>query len=560
MRTVEQSGRRVRRRVWAYGAISLAAVVLLAVVSIIPLNSGQTEVRQVQRGDVALRQVLDFRSTQADVQIFIEPQFAKLTPTGSTFDPLQIANGARLSEAEAAQSHAVVVMLNELNRRADAHAIDVANQAFISSLTALGPLIAGRPAEEIATVTGAEQAAFTQIRAVTASAATGLRNQSDLDAQEAINHLDNGRLLTLTIDAVAALLIAVTALVVGRRARLRERAERTSGLRREYEAMLQQGLEMSKTETGAYGIMHRALRTSVPHLQVEMLVADSSRSHFRQTLHTGTGPEQRSGCGVMSPLDCPATVQGHTLVFPSSTALNACPYLSGRASGELSAACVPISTTGRTVGVVHATAPDGHPPDEAEIRYLEITSRRASERIAMLRAFEKSEAQARTDPLTGLWNRRSLEDRVNDLRRDGTQYALAYGDLDYFKTLNDTYGHEAGDQALRLFARVLRDAIRPNDLTARYGGEEFLVVLPDCPIGLAAKILERLREQLALTLTSGRVPAFTVSFGLASSIDADTFDEVVAVADQALLVAKAAGRNRTVYAGEPAVALADGGS
>ena len=141
MRTVEQSGRRVRRRVWAYGAISLAAVVLLAVVSIIPLNSGQTEVRQVQRGDVALRQVLDFRSTQADVQIFIEPQFAKLTPTGSTFDPLQIANGARLSEAEAAQSHAVVVMLNGWHRRADAHAIDVANQAFISSLTALGPLI-----------------------------------------------------------------------------------------------------------------------------------------------------------------------------------------------------------------------------------------------------------------------------------------------------------------------------------------------------------------------------------------------------------------------------------
>jgi len=197
---------------------------------------------------------------------------------------------------------------------------------------------------------------------------------------------------------------------------------------------------------------------------------------------------------------------------------------------------------------VHATAPDGTPPTAGEIDYLEVTARRASDRIAMLRAFEKSEAQARTDPLTGLWNRRSLENRIHDLQREGTPYALAYGDLDNFKKLNDTHGHEAGDQALRLFARVLRAAIRPEDITARYGGEEFLVVLPDCAIETATKILERLREQLALTLTTGRVPSFTVSFGLASSVDADTFDEVVALADGALLTAKVNGRNRTVLA------------
>ena len=132
--------------------------------------------------------------------------------------------------------------------------------------------------------------------------------------------------------------------------------------------------------------------------------------------------------------------------------------------------------------------------------------------------------------------------------RDATPYALAYGDLDHFKILNDTHGHEAGDQALRLFARVLRDSVRPDDITARYGGEEFVIVLPDCTAETATKVLERLREQLALTLTSGRVPAFTVSFGVASSTDADTFDEVVAIADHALLTAKANGRNRTVRA------------
>ena len=114
-------------------------------------------------------------------------------------------------------------------------------------------------------------------------------------------------------------------------------------------------------------------------------------------------------------------------------------------------------------------------------------------------------------------NRRSLENAVRDLRNDGVPYALAYGDLDHFKILNDTHGHEAGDQALRLFATVLGESLRPIDIAARYGGEEFVIVLPDCDTAEATSILERVRESLALTLSAGRVPAFTVTFGVASS-------------------------------------------
>ena len=340
-------------------------------------------------------------------------------------------------------------------------------------------------------------------------------------------------------------------MLLGQQLRRREYASRIKTKRRSYEATLQEALDMTHTETDAYHVVTKAFRESVPHLQVEMLVADSSGAHFHQTLHT-TEPSptgQRSGCDVVSPNDCPATRRGHTLVFPSSQALNACPHLAGRPSGELSAACVALSITGHSSGVVHAMGTDGTPPNANDVSYLEITTRYASERIAMLRAFEKSETQARTDPLTGLWNRRSLENRIRELARDATPYTLAYGDLDHFKILNDTHGHEAGDQALRLFARVLRDSVRPDDITARYGGEEFIIVLPDCPIETATKILERLREQLALTLTNGRVvPAFTVSFGVASSTDADTFDEIVAIADRALLTAKTDGRNRVVVA------------
>ena len=239
-----------------------------------------------------------------------------------------------------------------------------------------------------------------------------------------------------------------------------------------------------------------------------MLVADSSRAHFHQTLnHRPRATDDRTAAASSHRSIAPPPRRGHTLVFPTSRALNACPYLAGpRIWRVLRGVRRRSASPGKTVGVIHATGPDGAPPTDDDIRYLEITSRRASERIAMLRAFAKSETQARSDPLTGLWNRRSLENRVRDLHRDGIPYALAYGDLDHFKILNDTHGHEAGDQALRLFARVLRDSVRPDDIAARYGGEEFVIVLPDCATETATSVLERATRRLALALTDRTRP------------------------------------------------------
>jgi diguanylate cyclase (GGDEF)-like protein len=240
--------------------------------------------------------------------------------------------------------------------------------------------------------------------------------------------------------------------------------------------------------------------------------------------------------------------------YASSESVSACPYLHDRPSGACSAVCIPVSIAGSTVGVLHATGDDGVLPSADELENLEQSARRGAERVALLRAFERSETQARTDPLTGLLNRRSLENQVRGLQGEGVPYALAYGDLDFFKTLNDTHGHEAGDQALRLFSRVMRDAVRPADLVSRYGGEEFVIVLPDCGVDPALTVLERVRERLALAVNSGRVPPFTVSFGVATSADGTTFDEIVAAADHALLAAKAAGRDRILVAAESAAA------
>jgi diguanylate cyclase (GGDEF)-like protein len=251
----------------------------------------------------------------------------------------------------------------------------------------------------------------------------------------------------------------------------------------------------------------------------------------------------------MSPSECPAAAHGQTQIWDSSRSLDACPFLRDRPTGDCSAACVPVSVAGNTVGVVHATAPDEHPPAAATVDRFELIARRAGERIGMLRAFARTEAQAHTDPLTGLMNRRSLEEHVRDLTTEGRGYVAAYGDLDHFKQLNDVFGHDAGDQALRLFARVLRDAVRPGDLTARYGGEEFVVVLPDCTITDAYTVVDRIRDRLKHAHDGSSVPPYTVSFGMAASRPERTFSETLEQADAALLGAKAQGRDRVVVTG-----------
>ena len=247
----------------------------------------------------------------------------------------------------------------------------------------------------------------------------------------------------------------------------------------------------------------------------------------------------------MSPDDCPAASRARTLVFPDSTAIDACPNLRGRGCSAL---CVPMGISGNSVGVFHVTTVDGTPPSAAVERNVEVVARRTSERLAMLRAFEVSQSQANSDSLTGLMTRRSLETAVRELHATGTPYTVAYGDLDHFKDLNDVFGHAAGDRALRMVSQVLRDSLRPADIPGRYGGDEFVIVLPDCPVDEARQVLERVRDRMAERIVIAELPAFTISFGLASSDQAGSFDEVVALADAALLSAKGGGRNQIVVA------------
>jgi len=167
----------------------------------------------------------------------------------------------------------------------------------------------------------------------------------------------------------------------------------------------------------------------------------------------------------------------------------------------------------------------------------------------MLRAMKASALAATTDPLTGLCNRRSLEDKVGGWLEDGRSYAVVMADLDHFKELNDTHSHAAGDRALKTFARTLARCCRPDDVVARMGGEEFVVALPLADSSQAAAAMERVRTALVDDIARAGVPTFTASFGIADSLYADDLESLLKVADEAMYAAKRAGRDRVVIAG-----------
>jgi diguanylate cyclase (GGDEF)-like protein/PAS domain S-box-containing protein len=157
---------------------------------------------------------------------------------------------------------------------------------------------------------------------------------------------------------------------------------------------------------------------------------------------------------------------------------------------------------------------------------------------------------ALTDPLTGLHNRRGLEGRAEAIHfRPGgvplTQVWIMV-DIDHFKRVNDTYGHEAGDEVLKAVAEALRSTARGADIVARFGGEEFVLVLPDTSAEMAVRIAERLRLAIAALSTEvdGQVIRVTASFGVAQRAAQESQLEVLERADAALYSSKEGGRNR----------------
>lgn len=151
------------------------------------------------------------------------------------------------------------------------------------------------------------------------------------------------------------------------------------------------------------------------------------------------------------------------------------------------------------------------------------------------------------DPLTDCFNRRALyehlEPKFGGARQMDTEYSCIMADIDYFKRVNDTYGHNAGDDVIRMAAQCIQSVVRDMDIVARFGGEEFCVILPGASLETACAIAERCREKIAAQVTNG--VSVTSSFGVtAKSLGAASANELIHQADQALYYSKQQGRNR----------------
>lgn len=176
-----------------------------------------------------------------------------------------------------------------------------------------------------------------------------------------------------------------------------------------------------------------------------------------------------------------------------------------------------------------------------------------------IKRFERlhQQLESETDALTGVHNRRGM---IRDLHREWNRaqrsmdpLCIAMADIDHFKEVNDTFGHQVGDKVLTHVAQFLEGRLRPYDTVYRYGGEEFLLCLPLTDIDRAEMVLDRLRRILSRTpvhITAGTVIPVTISLGLVEFSPGVTVPGAIAAADRALYTAKAKGRNQLVCAGQ----------
>lgn len=173
---------------------------------------------------------------------------------------------------------------------------------------------------------------------------------------------------------------------------------------------------------------------------------------------------------------------------------------------------------------------------------------------------ERVRQEAMTDGLTGLANRKAFDEQIqsllNENAENGKGFTLLLVDIDHFKSFNDNFGHQVGDQVLRLVARTLTDGIKGKDMATRYGGEEFTILLPDTNLDAGIAVADSLRKALAnkeiVNRSNGELLGrITMSVGVAQYYSGEKMDELIERADAALYTAKHNGRNQVAAAPTP---------
>jgi diguanylate cyclase (GGDEF)-like protein len=216
--------------------------------------------------------------------------------------------------------------------------------------------------------------------------------------------------------------------------------------------------------------------------------------------------------------------------------------------------CIPLVQSGTVDGVVQLIADQCQEERILDILpFIRIYLREASPVLEAKQLMSTLRESSLHDPMTGLHNRRFLQEYaetlVSSVERNRSSVTVMMIDMDYFKKVNDEYGHEAGDTVLKVLARTLKELVRGSDIVVRYGGEEFLILLLETNVEVGVTVAEKIRAVVEETKIEipGAVLQKTLSIGVAGYMEDDTaFWQVVKYADMALYQAKELGRNRVV--------------
>lgn len=221
--------------------------------------------------------------------------------------------------------------------------------------------------------------------------------------------------------------------------------------------------------------------------------------------------------------------------------------------------CLPIVSADNVQSILQLYKRTGHPLSSGVIAKVKSYIEIAKPVISSKRALQSLNRKAITDKLTKLYNRSFLdsylENQIEAAALSEQPLSIIIIDLDHFKSINDTYGHTAGDHVLRVFAEIALKCIRKTDLMARYGGEEFMVVLPSTPTDTAVSVAERIRHTISEThipeFDGIQIPCISCSLGVSTYPSyCNNKNSLIKTADLALYRAKQSGRNRCVVSGE----------
>ncbi len=311
-------------------------------------------------------------------------------------------------------------------------------------------------------------------------------------------------------------------------------------------------LQACRSPEEIHGIIIHTLQTLFPQSAGQILTLDRS-SGTLEVVAAWRGTEQAPEGQVYGVDDCWCIRRGKPHIVADGQYAPTCRHAEDPQTSWPFALCFPLTAQGEIVGVLHVRLMTPGKEDDIRtiMRLIETVAEHATLALANLKLQRTLQEQSIRDPLTGLYNRRYAEEilRREERRalREGYSVGILLMDVDHFKRINDTWGHDAGDEVLRRLADVLRRTFREEDTICRYGGEEFLAILPGADLEKARYRAEQLREQVQGELHipwQGQTIPVTISIGVACFPNgSQTIHQAIESADEALYRAKEEGRN-----------------